>query len=122
MPANRDGSMKMEKISYPCPCGGQVKWKKERVIQEEVDCGVLDVEVCDNCGEVYLPEESMLIVEENLKQAGLWGVERKEVKFWKSGSSVTVRLPTEIARKLGLLAVKKGYIYQEGKNKLAIEF
>lgn len=112
----------MDKINFPCPCGGFVKWKKEAVVQDGIDCGVLDVEVCDKCGEVYLPEESMSVVEQRLKEAGLWGIERKEVKFWKSGSSVTVRLPTEMAKKLGLESIKKGLIYQEGRNKLAIEF
>lgn len=112
----------MEKINYPCPCGGFVKWKKEKVVQDGIDCGTLDVETCEKCGEVYLPEESMRVVEGKLKEAGLWGTERKEVKFWKSGNSVTVRLPTEITRQLGLGSVKKGMIYQEGRNKLAIEF
>ncbi len=112
----------MEKISFPCPCGGTVNWAKEKVVQEGVDCGVLDVEICNKCGEMYLPEESMRLVESKLKAAGLWGVERKEVKFWKSGNSVTVRLPTEFTKKLGLESVKKGLVYQEGRNKLTIEF
>ncbi len=112
----------MEKLNYPCPCGGFVKWKKEKVIQDSIDCGILDVEACDKCGEVYFPEESMRVVEQRLKVAGLWGVERKEVKFWKSGNSVTVRLPTELAKKLGLENARKGLIYQEGRNKLTIEF
>ncbi len=112
----------MDKINFPCPCGGFVNWKKEVVVQDGIDCGVLDVEVCDKCGELYLPEESMRTVEGKLKEAGLWGIERKEVKFWKSGSSVTVRLPTEMAKKLGLEKTKKGIIYQEGRNKFAIEF
>lgn len=64
----------------------------------------------------------MRVVEKKLKEAGLWGVERKEVKFWKSGNSVTIRLPTEVAQKLGLSKIKKGRIYQEGTQKLAIEF
>ncbi len=43
----------MEKLNYPCPCGGKVKWKKEKVVQDGIDCGVLDVEYCDTCGEMY---------------------------------------------------------------------
>lgn len=111
-----------KKIDYPCPCGGTVKWKKERVIQEGIDCGILDVEYCSKCGEEYFPEESLEIVENKLKEAGLWGVERKEVKFWKSGKSITLRFPIEIVRKLKLDNVKKGHIYQEGNHKLSIEF
>lgn len=111
----------MEKIEYPCPCGGKVKWLKEKVVQEGINCGILDVEYCEKCGEKYLPEESMEIVEEKLKNAGLWGVERKEIKFWKSGNSFIVRLPIKLANKLGINKVQKGYIYQEGKHKLTIE-
>ncbi len=111
-----------KKISYPCPCGGSVKWKREKVFQEGIDCGILDVEYCEKCGEEYLPEESIKIVEDKLKDAGMWGMERKEIKFWKSGNSVVMRLPTEMASALGMKNIKKGYVYKEGKNKLSIEF
>jgi len=57
----------MEKIEYPCPCGGKIKWKKDEVIVEGVNCGILDVEYCLKCGEEYLPEETMEIVEGKLK-------------------------------------------------------
>src|SRR3972149_9607051 len=111
-----------EQIVYPCPCGGKVKWKRERVIREGIDCGTLDVEYCEKCGEQYLPDESMLVVEKKLKEAGLWGVERKEIKFWKSGKSIVIRLPAKLAQKTGLTHTKKGYIHQEGERKLTIEF
>lgn len=113
--------MKTKHLSFPCPCGGQVEWKKERVVQDGIDCGILDVEVCTSCFTQYLPDESMEVVEEKLKNAGLWGVERKEIKFWKTGNAVTIRLPTGLVKKLNLGRVDKGFLYQEGKNKLVIE-
>ena len=58
----------MKKIRYPCPCGGKVKWKKEEFVRDGVDCGVLDIEYCEKCGEEYLPDESMEIVEIKLKE------------------------------------------------------
>ncbi|MBI2672359.1 hypothetical protein HYX16_05480 [Candidatus Woesearchaeota archaeon] len=57
----------MKKLAYPCPCGGRIKWKKEKVVYEGIDCGVLDIEYCPKCGEEYLPEESMKIVEEKIE-------------------------------------------------------
>lgn len=111
----------MKKISYPCPCGGKIKWKKDKVVIEGVDCGVLDVEYCERCGEEYLPEESLEVVESKLKGAGLWGVERKKVNFWKSGGSVVLRIPVKIANALNIKAKTKADIYPEGKNKLVIE-
>lgn len=111
-----------EKLAYPCPCGGKVEWKKTRIIQEGIDCGILDIERCGKCGEEYLPEESMRIVEHKLKEAGLWGIERKEIKFWKSGKAIVVRFPSELAKKGGLEKAKKGYAYLEGKRKITIEY
>lgn len=111
-----------KKIRFPCPCGGKIRWTKEKVVQSGVDCGILDVEICDKCGNMYLPDDSMKIVEQKLKEKRLWGTKRKEVKFWKSGNSVIIRLPTEMTHELGLDRVKKGYVYQEGENKLTIEY
>lgn len=107
------------KNDFPCPCGGKIKWKKERVIQEGVDCGMLDIEYCEQCGEEYFPEESLAIIETKLKENGLWGVSRREVKFWRSAGSVIIRLPKEFAKKI---KSPKGFLYQEGEHKLAIEY
>lgn len=109
------------KSKIPCPCGGIVEHKTEKVVQEGIDCGMLEVELCDKCGTKYLPEESMLVVEEKLRSAGLWGVDRKEVKFWKTGSAVTIRLPTSLVKKLNLEKVEKGYMHPEGDRKIVIE-
>src|SRR3989344_6356196 len=109
--------MKTEKI--PCPCGGILQLKKEKVVQDGVDCGVLDVEMCNKCETRYLPEESMLVVEDKLKKEGLWGVERKEIKLWKTGNTVTVRFPTSMVQNADL--PEQGYIYREGKRKFVIE-
>lgn len=67
----------MEKIKYPCPCGGKIEWKKEEVVVDGIKCGILDVEYCPKCGEEYLLEESMIMVEKKLKEAGLWEIKRK---------------------------------------------
>jgi len=110
----------MEKISYPCPCGGTLKWKKERIIEDEIDCGILDVEYCEKCGEVYLPDESLTIVENKLKEHNLWGMQRKQIKFWKSGNAIVIRIPSEISK--DLQKVKTGHLYKEGERKLTIEY
>lgn len=111
----------MEKIEYPCPCGNKVQWQKEKVVVEGVDCGVLDVEVCSKCREKYFPEETMEIIQEKLKKVGLWGVQRKEVSLWKSGNSVLLRLPKEIAKVLSLKPDQKVRMYTEGKKRLIID-
>ncbi len=111
----------MEKIQYPCSCGGKLEWKKDKVIVQGVDCGILDIEYCTKCREEYLSEESMEIVEDKLKKAGIWGVKRKEATLWKSGSSVLLRIPKDIAESLNLKADEKVIIYSEGKKRLIID-
>ncbi len=110
----------MEKINYPCPCGGILKWKKERIIEDKIDCGILNVEYCEKCGEVYLSDESLSIVENKLKENNLWGMQRKEIKFWKSGNAVVIRIPKEFSK--DLQRVKAGHLYKEGEHKLSIEY
>lgn len=68
----------MKKHTYPCPCGGKLLWKKERVVIKGVDCGIVEIEQCTTCGEEYFPEETMKIVEAKLKKEGLWGIYQKE--------------------------------------------
>lgn len=111
----------MNKMKYPCPCGGEVEWKKNKVVVQGLDCGILDVEICSKCGDEYLPEESMEIVEKKLKSEGLWGIKRKEVSLWKSVSSVLLRIPKDIADNLNLKPDERVTIYAEGKNKLVID-
>lgn len=111
----------MHKMNYPCPCGGRVKWKRDKVVVEGIDCGVLDVEACNKCGEEYLPDEALEVVEAKLKDAGLWGVKRKKVNFWKSGSSVVLRIPKEIADDLKIVSNRHADIYAEGKNRIVVE-
>ena len=110
----------MERINYPCPCGGTLKWKRDKIIEDGIDCGILDVEYCVKCGEIYLPDESLTTVENKLKENNLWGIQRKQIKFWKSGSAIVIRLPKDFSK--DLQKVKVGHLYRDGKNKLAIDF
>ncbi|MBI4141845.1 AbrB/MazE/SpoVT family DNA-binding domain-containing protein [Candidatus Woesearchaeota archaeon] len=111
----------MNKPNYHCPCGGTVQWKKDKVVVEGVDCGILDVEYCPKCGEEYFPDETMEIVEKKLKQNGLWGVKRQQATLWQSGKTVVLRIPKEITEKLELKADEKVTVYTEGKNKIIVE-
>jgi len=110
----------MEKPSYPCPCGGKIKWKKDKAVIEGINLGVFDIEYCPKCGEEYFPEETMEIVERELKKHGLWGIKRKQASLWKSGNSVLLRIPKEIADQLNLKPDEKVILYAEGNKKLIV--
>lgn len=108
----------MQRKSYPCPCGGKVQWKKSQVVIEGINMGLQEIEFCQKCGEEYFPEETMDVVEKKLKENNLWGIKRREASLWKSGNSVLLRIPKEIATQLNLKPDEKVTLYTEGKNKL----
>lgn len=110
----------MDKKSCPCPCGGKIKWKKDKVVVEGINIGILDIEYCEKCGEEYFPEETMERVERELKKHGLWGVKRKQANLWKSGNSVLLRIPKDIAKQLNLKPDEKVTLYAEGNKRLII--
>lgn len=105
---------------FPCPCGGRLRRKEEETIIDGINCGLLKVETCLRCGSKYFPDASMEIIERQLKEAGIWGMQKQEVSLWKSGKSVVVRIPLKIAKSLGLKPAMKGSIYKED-SKLVIE-
>ena len=111
----------MKKQRYPCPCGGRIRWLRKKVVIDGVDCGVLDVEYCNKCKSEYFPEESVLVIEQKLKQAGLWGTQREQVSFWKSGNSVVLRIPVRMANALNIKPYTKANLYQESSNNLVVE-
>ena len=112
---------KIERIQYPCSCGGKIKWKRDKVNVEGIDCMVLDIEYCQKCGEGYFPEETMEVVERKLKDNGSWGIKRRGVNLWESGNSVLIRVSKDIADQLNLKPDNKVTIYSEGKRKLVID-
>lgn len=91
---------KIKKIDFPCPCGGKIKWFKERVIQEGIDCGILDVETCNKCGTQYLPDWSMEIVEKKLKEANLWGCGKKRNKILEIGEFFYIKTTYSNCKKI----------------------
>lgn len=110
-----------EKTRYPCPCGSKVEWTRKEIITEGVNCGTLDVEICPKCKSEYFPEKTMAIIEKKLSENGLWGVERKEISFWKTGNAIVFRIPNKIAGKLGITSKHKAHIYPEGTHKIILE-
>ena len=62
-----------------------------------IDFGLKPVEVCTKCGEEYISDRVMEEVEKKCKKMGIFGLERK-VKVTKSGNSLVIRIPPEIAK------------------------
>ena len=81
--------------------------------------GEFPAEICTSCNETFTDAETTRKIEEVAKNKGIWGTGRK-TKITKTGNSLAVRIPKEIATFLNLKEGKEAYIHPEG-NKLIIE-
>lgn len=81
--------------------------------------GEFPAEICTNCGESFTSQETTRLIEEEAKKKGIWGLGKK-IKITKTGNSLAVRIPKEIAQYLKLKEGTDAYIHPE-KDKLVIE-
>jgi len=94
--------IKMDKLlPYKCSCGGRMKEAISHVEFFGIDFGLRKIEVCTKCGEEYMTDGIMEEIEKECRNLGLFGLERK-VRITKSGNSLVVRIPPEIAKFVGL--------------------
>ena len=90
--------MWMEKVlPYNCRCGGRLKKSQCPVEFFGIDFGVRECEVCTKCGAEYLDDAVMEEIEKEVKARKLFALERK-ITVTKSGNSLVVRIPPEIAK------------------------
>ncbi len=93
--------MEEEVMPYPCTCGGTLKKSQCEVEFFGIDFGLRECEICTSCGSEYLSQETMKEVEEEVKSKRIFGLERN-VKVSKSGNSLVIRIPKEIAEFMNL--------------------
>jgi hypothetical protein len=92
----------MEKLtSAHCKCGGLLKKSKTEVEFFGIDFGIRSSEVCTRCCAEYLSQELIEEIEDEVKRKGLFGLERKG-RIAKSGNSLVIRVPKEIADSLNI--------------------
>ncbi|MFH1257231.1 MAG: hypothetical protein V1494_08150 [Candidatus Diapherotrites archaeon] len=88
----------MEKIlPYNCRCGGKLKKSTCNVEFFGIDFGARECEVCTKCNSEYLDDKVMEEIENEVKEKKLFALERK-ITVTKSGNSLVVRIPPEIAK------------------------
>ena len=81
--------------------------------------GEFSAEICSKCGESFADEATTKAIEGEARKKGIWGLGKK-TKITKTGNSLAVRIPKEIAKFLDLKAGEEAYIHPE-KNKIIIE-
>ena len=84
-----------------------------------VALGTFPAEICDACGETFTDAIATAQIESAAREKGIWGLGKK-TKVTKTGNSLSVRIPKEIADYLKLKAGREAYIHPDG-NKLVIE-
>tara|TARA_Y100000294_G_scaffold136039_2_gene128854 strand:- start:3037 stop:3360 length:324 start_codon:yes stop_codon:yes gene_type:complete len=98
---------------------GMLKKGKIKEYMFGVYLGQFPAEICSKCKESFTDAETTRKIEEVAKKKGIWGIGKK-TKITKTGNSLAVRIPKEIAKFLNLKEGKGAYIHPEG-NKLVIE-
>ena len=106
-----------------CPMcgGGSLTRKKVDETMFGVNLGKFTEWVCDSCGESFADEKTTLAIVDHAKQKGIWGLGKK-VRVVKSGNSLVIRVPKEIADFMGLEIGKELFIRPDGKSKITVEF
>ena len=112
--------MKEKILPYKCKCGGILKTSHTEVEFFGIDFGIHDCEVCTKCNSEYLSDEVMERIEEEAKKYKLFGLE-KNISITKSGNSLVVRIPPDIARFTNLHYQDRARIFPTQKNKIEIE-
>ncbi len=81
--------------------------------------GEFPADICSKCGESFTDQETTRKIQQIAKEKGIWGLGKK-TKITKTGNSLAVRIPKDIAHFLELKEGKEAYIHPEDK-KLVIE-
>jgi len=103
-----------------CMCGGRLKRGFTEVEFFGIDFGLKRADVCTKCGSEYLSQDVMAEVESEVKRRGLFGLERRG-RVAKSGNSLIIRIPKEIADSLKIKRDQPIVIYPSEPKKLIIE-
>lgn len=103
-----------------CKCGGRLKKSTTEVEFFGIDFGINPCEVCTQCGSEYLSQELIEKIEKKVKKRGFFGLERR-AKVTRSGNSLVIRVPREIAKSLKLEKDTDITIYPTEKRRLIVE-
>ncbi len=109
-----------EEIPYKCTCGGDLKISKVEVEFFGINFGLRNAEVCTLCGSEYLDQDTLKEIETEVKEKNIFGLERK-LSVTKSGNSLVIRIPPEIAKFLGIHYKSIVQLFPVDKDKLEIK-
>jgi YgiT-type zinc finger domain-containing protein len=105
-----------------CPSCGKGNLEKQRVEERMfgVSLGEFEGERCPKCGETFLDEAGMDELEKRARAAGVWGLGKK-AKVAKSGNSLVIRIPSELAKYLHLKPGSEVFVHPEGEDRIVVD-
>jgi len=109
----------MKRIKCPICGKGELKKGKIKEYMYGVYLGEFPAEICSKCNESFTNKKTTKKIEEIAKKKGLFGLGRK-TKITKTGNSLAIRIPKDIANFLNLKEGKDIFIHPED-DKLIIE-
>ncbi len=112
--------MKEKVMPYNCSCGGTLKKSKCSIEFYGIDFGIRDCEVCSSCGSEYLDQKVMEEIEGEVKRRKIFALERN-IKVTKSGNSLVIRIPKEIAEFLNIKYESSVRLFPVERTRLEIE-
>jgi len=107
-------------VDYPCSCGGTLKKSFCAVEFFGIDFGEQPCEVCTKCGSEFLDDATLAYIEDETKKRNIFGLEKKII-VGKSGNSLVVRIPPEIAKFVNVRQKDAARIFPVSKRKIEIE-
>ncbi|MBS3110407.1 AbrB/MazE/SpoVT family DNA-binding domain-containing protein [Candidatus Woesearchaeota archaeon] len=98
---------------------GTLKQAKVKESMFGIYLGEFTAQVCSKCGESFTDEKTTKAIESAAKEKGIWGLGQK-TKITKTGNSLAIRIPKEIAKFLKLEEGSEAFMHPD-KDKLIIE-
>src|SRR3989338_744967 len=104
-----------------CPICGKGTLKKGKIKEKMfgVYLGEFPAEICDKCNESFTDSATTKKIEETAKKKGILGLGKK-TKITRTGNSLAVRIPKNIADFLKLKEGADAYIHPED-SKIVVE-
>lgn len=109
----------MKRQTCPICEKGELRKGKINETMFGVELGSFPAEICTKCGESFTDEKTTNNIEKKAREKGIWGL-GKITKISKSGNSLAVRIPKQIADFLKLKEGKESFVHPQGSN-LVIE-
>ncbi|MEK6874567.1 MAG: hypothetical protein AABX52_02350 [Nanoarchaeota archaeon] len=107
-------------LNHPCSCGGKLKTSFCSVEFFGINFGERKCEVCTKCGSEFLDEETLKVVEDEVKKKRIFGLQ-EEVHATKSGNSLVFRIPPQITKFAKITTKTRARMFPADKGRIEIE-